>query len=138
MKRGGRRVGIGGFRLVPIRGECFPFSVGAASSRDEVMSRLEVAPTRLIGELMELEDESRWVRPLPDHKTNRPGWPINWLLGILFFFGRRVEEMSEVPFRRIQKVPGQEVVLRFTVCDLADRVAVKAEKDGARIAENDG
>src|SRR6266545_3267669 len=46
--------------------------------------------------------------------------------------------MLEISLRRIQEVTSDTVLLRLEVGDLWDRIAVQAEENGPRIAEDDG
>src|SRR6266446_1063865 len=46
--------------------------------------------------------------------------------------------MLEISLRRIQEITRDAIVLGLTVCDLSDRIAVQAEENRARVAEDDG
>ncbi len=49
----------------------------------------------------------------------------------------RVEEMFEVPFRGVEEVPGQEVMVCIAVGDLSNCISVEGEEIRAGIRKND-
>ena len=51
---------------------------------------------------------------------------------------RRAEEVLEKPLRRVEKVTGDEEVLRLTIADFLNSISVEVEEDGARVAQDDG
>jgi len=58
--------------------------------------------------------------------------------GLALAFVRRLEEMLEEPLRRIEEVARDEELLRLTIVDFPDAISIEVEKDGARVAEEDG
>ena len=46
--------------------------------------------------------------------------------------------MFEVSLGRIQEIARNEVVIALTIGDLSNRIAIKAEDDGTRVAQDDG
>jgi hypothetical protein len=53
---------------------------------------------------------------------------------IFLNIARLGEEVPEIPFRRVQEVAGHKIVLRLTIGNLPDCVAIQAEKGGAGVA----
>ena len=61
---------------------------------------------------------------------------VPFTLDTIVPFVRIVEKMLEVPFRRIEKIACHSVVLRILEGNLLDGIAVKTEKHGAGITQN--